>query len=68
VQTVTEETGGLFRVLTHLKTLCGCSVVLNTSFNGPREPIVEKPKEAIKFLLSTKLDALYLEGKRITRI
>ena len=68
VQTVTEETGGLFRVLTHLKTLCGCSVVLNTSFNGPREPIVEKPKEAIQFLLSTKLDALYLEGKRITRI
>lgn len=68
VQTVTQETGGLFKVLTHLKTLCGCSVVLNTSFNGPREPIVEKPEEAIEFLLSTKLDALYLEGRRITRI
>ena len=68
VQTVTEETGGLFKVLTHLRNLCGCSVVLNTSFNGPREPIVEQPKEAIHFLLSTNLDALYLEGKRITRI
>ncbi len=43
------------------------SVVLNTSFNGPGEPIVETPKEAINFLLSTKLDALYLEGKRITK-
>ena len=68
VQTVTEETGGLFRILRHLKILTGCSVVLNTSFNGPKEPIVEKPEEAIKFLLDTDLDALYLQDKRITRL
>ena len=42
-------------------------VVLNTSFNGPGAPIVDTPKEAINFLLSTKLDALYIEGKRITK-
>ena len=67
VQTVTEETGGLFLILKHLKKLSGCSVVLNTSFNGPKEPIIEKPKEALDFLLRTKLDVLYLNGKRYTR-
>ena len=67
VQTVTEETGGLFNVLTHLKDLTGNSVVLNTSFNGPREAIIEKPDEALTFLLTTGLDALYLNGARVTR-
>jgi len=67
VQTVTEETGGLFKVLTNLKLLSGCSVAMNTSFNGPAEPIVERPEEALKILLDTALDVLYLEGRRITR-
>ena len=55
------------QILIHLKKIAGISVVLNTSFNGPGEPIVETPKEAIKFLLSSKLDVLYIEGKRITK-
>ena len=67
VQTVTTETGGLHKILTNLKQLSGCSVVLNTSFNGPKEPIVEKPEEAINFLLNTTLDVLYLDKKRLTR-
>ena len=67
VQTVTKEVGGLYGILKHLKKIAGISVVLNTSFNGPGEPIVETPKEAINFLLSTKLDVLYIEGKRITK-
>jgi len=67
VQTVTAEAGGLFLILKKLKEISGCSVVLNTSFNGPKEPIVEKPEEAINFLLTTKLDVLYLNGKKITR-
>ena len=67
VQTVTEETGGLFLILKKLKEISGSSVVLNTSFNGPKEPIVEKPEEAIKFLVTTKLDVLYLNGIKITR-
>ncbi len=67
VQTVTEETGGLFLILKKLKEISGYSVVLNTSFNGPKEPIIEKPSEAINFLVTTKLDALYLNGKKLTR-
>ena len=67
VQTVTKEVGGLYKILTHLKKIAGISVVLNTSFNGPGEPIVETPKEAINFLLSSTLDVLFIEGKRITK-
>ena len=67
VQTVQKEVGGLYKILTHLKKIAGISVVLNTSFNGPGEPIVETPKEAINFLLSSKLDVLLHEGKRITK-
>ena len=67
VQTGTEETGGLFLILKKLREISGCSVVLNTSFNGQKEPIVEKPTEAINFLINTKLDVLYLNGKKITR-
>ena len=68
VQTVTKEVGGLYGILKHLKKIAGISVVLNTSFNGPGEPIVETPEEAISFLLSSKLDVLYIEGKRITKV
>jgi carbamoyltransferase len=40
---------------------------MNTSFNGPGEPIVEKPEEAIAFFLNSKLDVIYIEGIKITR-
>jgi carbamoyltransferase len=42
-------------------------VVLNTSFNGPGEPIVETPQDALRFLGATDLDALYIAGRRVTR-
>ena len=67
IQTVTAETGGLFEVLKYFKEISGCAVVLNTSFNGPGEPIVERPEEALDFLLATNLDVLYLDGYQITR-
>jgi carbamoyltransferase len=67
LQTVSSEVGDFHKMLQHLKTLTGYGVVLNTSFNGPGEPIVERPEEALHFLLSTDLDALYMDGCRITR-
>ena len=67
IQTVTAETGGLFEVLKYFKELSGYAVVLNTSFNGPGEAIVEKPEEALDFLLGSNLDTLYLDGYQITR-
>jgi len=67
IQTVSPEVGDFYRLLKHLKTVTGYGVVLNTSFNGPGEPIMERPEEALTFLLTTEMDALYMDGLRITR-
>ena len=42
-------------------------LVMNTSFNGPGEPIIETPEQAIKFLLNTDLDLLYIDGYRVQK-
>lgn len=41
-------------------------LLLNTSFNGRDEPIVETPYDAIKSFHKNKLDALYIENFLIT--
>jgi len=42
-------------------------VVLNTSFNGPGQPILQDPHDAIEMLLSADLGAIFLNGIKITR-
>ncbi len=67
IQTVDASCGQVYQVLTEYKTLTGIPVVMNTSFNGPGEPIVETPEEALRFLTETDIDAVYIDGKRFTR-
>lgn len=67
IQTVNESNGVYFDLINSFFEITGIPVILNTSFNGPGEPIVEKPEEALNFLLSTELDKLYLGNYVITR-
>lgn len=67
IQTVDPSCGQFFFVLTEYKALSGIPVLLNTSFNGPGEPIVETPNEALRFLIETDIDAVYIDGQRFTR-
>jgi carbamoyltransferase len=67
IQTVDESCGAFHRLLSQFDALTGVPVILNTSFNGPGEPIVETPDDALRFFLQSDLDALYLEGHRIRR-
>lgn len=67
IQTVDADCGEFHRVLESFKEKTGVPVVLNTSFNGPGEPIVETPEDALRFLLKSELDALYIGGFRVTR-
>jgi carbamoyltransferase len=67
VQTVSAETGAFHDLLTAFAARTNCPVVMNTSLNGPGEPIVETPDDAIRFLLKAPVDALYVNGTRITR-
>ena len=45
----------------------GVPVLLNTSFNGPHEPIVETPMDAIGTFLSNNLDILVINNIVITK-
>ncbi|MBV8245453.1 MAG: hypothetical protein JOZ38_06005 [Candidatus Eremiobacteraeota bacterium] len=65
IQTVDEHDGAFFRLLNFFKDITGTSIVLNTSFNGPGEPIVETPKNALDCFVARGLDALYIGGFRV---
>ncbi|EDP65969.1 carbamoyltransferase, NodU family protein [alpha proteobacterium BAL199] len=67
VQTVGSETGQFRRVIEAFDEATGVPVVLNTSFNGPGEPIVETPDDALRFLATTEVDAVYVDGVKVTR-
>jgi len=67
IQTVSKNLGLFRQVLEDFHKYTGTPIVLNTSFNGPGEPIVDRPKEAIDLFLKTDLDVLYLSGLRIRK-
>ncbi|MBF0408013.1 MAG: hypothetical protein HQM10_11700 [Candidatus Riflebacteria bacterium] len=63
VQTIDRNIDPLFTsLLEEFEKLCGIPVLLNTSFNGPGEPIVCSPEEAVKTFLNTGMDDLVLES------
>jgi carbamoyltransferase len=45
----------------------GLPVVLNTSFNGPGEPIVETPWDALNAYINTNLPAVVIENTIIVK-
>lgn len=52
IQTVSKtEAPEFYRLLQNIGTRTGFPIVLNTSLNGPSQPIVERPREAFEFLL-----------------
>jgi carbamoyltransferase len=59
--------GGFRRLVEAFETETGVPVVMNTSLNGRGEPIVEGPGDALALFRRGGLDALYLDGRRVTR-
>ena len=63
VQTVTEEdNGNFYGILKHFHALTGVPVLLNTSFNVNREPIVETPLDALICAFGSSIDCLVIDG------
>lgn len=59
VQTVERESEPLYhRLISQFRDLTGIPLILNTSFNGYGEPMVETPEDAVRSLQSMGLDAL----------
>jgi carbamoyltransferase len=62
LQTVDRERNPRFwGLMEAFRTLTGCPVLVNTSFNVRGEPIVCTPQEAYRCFLATDMDALVLE-------
>ena len=63
IQTVTARTNPVFHALIKtFKTLTGCGMVVNTSFNVRSEPIVCTPDDAYSCFLNTGMDYLAMEN------
>lgn len=61
IQTVNRKTNQRFwQVIHEFKTLTGCPVVINTSFNVRGEPIVCTPEDAIACYMKTEMDVLVM--------
>ena len=67
VQTVDESCGSFRRMLEAFEQMTKVPVVMNTSLNGRGEPIVESPEDAIQMFVKSELDALYIDGRRVTK-
>jgi carbamoyltransferase len=63
IQTVPKSSSpGLYRILELLDQKTQIPVLLNTSLNGPGEPIVETPKQAFDFFLKAHVDCAWIDG------
>jgi len=62
IQTVNKKDNGIYYdLIREFYRLTGIPAVLNTSFNLSHEPIVEKPEQAIRDFIETKMDYLVIE-------
>ena len=67
-QSVTPENNEeYYNVINAFYKKSGVPVVLNTSFNGPEEPVVETPENAINSMIKHDLYALFINDYLITR-
>jgi carbamoyltransferase len=57
-----------YSLIDKFRFLTGIPLLLNTSFNGNDEPIVESPYDAIRCFYRNKLDALCIENYLITNL
>ncbi len=68
LQTISETQERFFyNLVKDFGNKTGIPVLLNTSFNEEREPIVEHPSDAIKSFMRMNLDALLLENYLVTK-
>ena len=67
IQTINSSNNNYFKILTEFYSITGVPVLMNTSFNGPGAPVIERGIEAVRFLIETKIDAVLGPNLRLTR-
>jgi carbamoyltransferase len=68
VHTVSKDVNPRFhQLISEFKTLTGCPVVVNTSFNVRGEPIVESPEDALRCFMRTDIEVLVVGNCFLTK-
>jgi carbamoyltransferase len=62
-----SQDDGFSGVLRQFCERTGVPMILNTSFNVRGEPIVETPADAIRCFLASNIEALFLDGFRVSK-
>lgn len=63
-----EEDADLHQLLSEFGDLTGYPILVNTSLNGPKEPMIETPREALRFFLDNdNVDLMLLDSWLVTR-
>lgn len=62
-----EQNSKLYGIIDAFRIRTGTPIVLNTSFNGKDEPIVETPEEAIRTFLNSPVKHLFLDNFYVTK-
>jgi carbamoyltransferase len=57
----------LYSVIEQFSQVSGVPIILNTSFNGKDEPIVETPQEAINTFLKSPVKHMFLDNFYVTK-
>jgi carbamoyltransferase len=57
----------LHNVICQIGENTGIPILMNTSFNIANEPIVDTPNSAMKSLIGSEADILYINGKRYAK-
>lgn len=67
-QTVSKNVNRKFwNLISHFRKLTGVPVILNTSFNGPGEPIVCSPQDALQTFNNSGLDYLIISDYLLSK-
>ena len=67
VQTVEPNSGNLREILQSYFLKTGKPLLLNTSLNGPGEPILNTPENCINFIKKRDIDAIFIGKYKISR-
>ncbi len=69
VQTVRRDReANYYDLIAAFHEATGVPLILNTSFNVNRQPIVESPLDALDCFLNTRIDHLYLQGYLLSKL
>jgi len=60
IQTVTEQSGFIYELLSYLNKVYQKPILINTSFNIKGQPIIETPNQALDMFLHSKINFLVL--------